>query len=152
MGNAGRNGGEYYTPRPLIRAIVQVVKPRVGERIYDGVVGSAGFLCESFEYLTAKPGLTTKDVKTLQGSTFFGKEKKSLAYVIAIMNMILHGIEAPTSSTPTRLRKPRRHPGKRPLRRGDGQSAFRRQGTQGGAAELPQPREYAVDSRCPSAA
>jgi type I restriction enzyme M protein len=152
MGNAGRNGGEYYTPRPLIRAIVQVVKPRIGERIYDGVVGSAGFLCESFEYLTAKPGLTTKDVKTLQGSTFFGKEKKSLAYVIAIMNMILHGIEAPTSSTPTRLRKPRRHPGKRPLRRGDGQSAFRRQGTQGGAAELPQPREYAVDSRCPSAA
>ena len=50
MGNAGRNGGEYYTPRPLIRAIVQVVKPRIGERIYDGAVGSAGFLCESFEY------------------------------------------------------------------------------------------------------
>jgi type I restriction-modification system DNA methylase subunit len=51
MGNAGRNGGEYYTPRPLIRAIVQVVKPRIGERIYDGAVGSAGFLCESFVYL-----------------------------------------------------------------------------------------------------
>src|SRR5258705_774983 len=95
MGNAGRNGGEYYTPRPLIRAIVQVVRPRLGERIYDGAVGSAGFLCESFEYLTAKPGLTTKDVKTLQERTFYGKEKKSLAYVIAIMNMILHGIEAP---------------------------------------------------------
>src|SRR6202030_3525961 len=61
MGNAGRNGGEYYTPRPLIRTIVQVVKPRIGERIYDGAVGSAGFLCESFEYLTARPGLTTKD-------------------------------------------------------------------------------------------
>ena len=45
MGNAGRNGGEYYTPRPLIRAIVQVVKPQLGERIYDGAVGSAGFLC-----------------------------------------------------------------------------------------------------------
>ena len=96
MGNAGRNGGEYYTPRPLIRAIVQVVKPRIGERIYDGAVGSAGFLCESFEYLKAKlGGLTTKDLKTLQGRTFYGKEKKSLAYVIAIMNMILHGIEAP---------------------------------------------------------
>jgi type I restriction enzyme M protein len=95
MGNAGRNGGEYYTPRPLIRAIVQVVKPRIGERIYDGAVGSAGFLCESFDYLTAKPGLTTKDAKTLQERTFYGKEKKSLAYVIAIMNMILHGIEAP---------------------------------------------------------
>lgn len=95
MGNAGRNGGEYYTPRPLIRAIVQVVKPKIGEKIYDGAVGSAGFLCESFEYLSAKPGLTTKDAKTLQERTFFGKEKKSLAYVIAIMNMILHGIEAP---------------------------------------------------------
>ncbi len=95
MGNAGRNGGEYYTPRPLIRAIVQVVKPRIGERIYDGAVGSAGFLCESFEYLTKKQNLTTKDVKTLQERTFIGKEKKSLAYVIAIMNMILHGIEAP---------------------------------------------------------
>jgi type I restriction enzyme M protein len=95
MGNAGRNGGEYYTPRPLIRAIVQVVKPRIGERIYDGAVGSAGFLCESFVYLTAKPGLTTKDATILQERTFYGKEKKSLAYVIAIMNMILHGIEAP---------------------------------------------------------
>src|SRR5271157_504675 len=73
MGNAGRNGGEYYTPRPLIRAIVQVVKPRIGERIYDGAVGSAGFLCESFEYLTAKPSLTTKDARTLQERTFYGK-------------------------------------------------------------------------------
>jgi type I restriction enzyme M protein len=95
MGNAGRNGGEYYTPRPLIRAIVQVVKPKIGERIYDGACGSAGFLCEAFDYLKAQPHLTTKDVKTLQESTFYGKEKKSLAYVIAIMNMILHGIEAP---------------------------------------------------------
>jgi type I restriction enzyme M protein len=95
MGNAGRNGGEYYTPRPLIRAIIQVVKPRIGERIYDGAVGSAGFLCEAFDYLAAKPNLTTKDLKTLQERTFYGKEKKSLAYVIAIMNMILHGIEAP---------------------------------------------------------
>ena len=95
MGNAGRNGGEYYTPRPLIRAIVQVVKPKIGDKIYDGAVGSAGFLCEAFEFLSSKPGLTTKDVKTLQERTFYGKEKKSLAYVIAIMNMILHGIEAP---------------------------------------------------------
>jgi N-6 DNA Methylase/Type III restriction enzyme, res subunit len=95
MGNAGRNGGEYYTPRPLIRAIVQVVKPQIGERIYDGALGSAGFLCEAFEYLTKKPSLTTKEARTLQERTFYGKEKKSLAYVIAIMNMILHGIEAP---------------------------------------------------------
>jgi type I restriction enzyme M protein len=95
MGNAGRNGGEYYTPRPLIRAMVQVVKPQIGERIYDGAVGSAGFLCESFDYMRRKPGLTTRDLEILQTRTFHGKEKKSLAYVIAIMNMILHGIETP---------------------------------------------------------
>jgi type I restriction enzyme M protein len=103
MGNAGRNGGEYYTPRPLIRAMVQVVKPKLGEKIYDGACGSAGLLCESFDYLRSTgsrslsnvEGLTTKDLTTLQTRTFYGKEKKSLAYVIAIMNMILHGIEAP---------------------------------------------------------
>ncbi|MGE4265706.1 MAG: N-6 DNA methylase [Desulfovibrio sp.] len=95
MGNAGRNGGEYYTPRPLIRAMIQVVRPKIGERIYDGAVGSAGFLCEAYDYLTRTPDLTTSDLDTLQGRTFYGKEKKSLAYVIAIMNMILHGIEAP---------------------------------------------------------
>ena len=95
MGNAGRNGGEYYTPRPLIRAMVQVVQPKIGERIYDGACGSAGFLCESFDFLKAPQNLTTKDLDILQTRTFYGKEKKSLAYVIGIMNMILHGIEAP---------------------------------------------------------
>ena len=95
MGNAGRNGGEYYTPRPLIRAMVQVVQPRVGERIYDGACGSAGFLCEAFDHLRGQPGLTADNLKTLQERSFYGKEKKPLAYVIAIMNMILHGIEAP---------------------------------------------------------
>jgi type I restriction enzyme M protein len=95
MGNAGRNGGEYYTPRPLIRAMIAVTNPKIGERIYDGAVGSAGFLCEAYDYLRASKELTTTDLQTLQTKTFFGKEKKSLAYVIAIMNMILHGIETP---------------------------------------------------------
>ena len=94
MGNAGRNGGEYYTPRPLIRAMIQVTKPLIGERIYDGACGSAGFLCESHDYLR-KGTLTTTELGVLQTRTFYGKEKKSLAYVIAIMNMILHGIDAP---------------------------------------------------------
>src|SRR5258708_19198510 len=102
MGNAGRNGGEYYTPRPLIRAIVQVVQPKLGERIYDGACGSARFLCESFEYLKSPgnanlpigasssskldaskngmpehgaPKLTTKHLKTLHYRTFVGIEK-----------------------------------------------------------------------------
>lgn len=95
MGNAGRNGGEYYTPRPLIRAMIRVIQPKIGERIYDGACGSAGFLCEAHDYLAAKPNLSTADLQTLQERTFYGKEKKSLAYVIAIMNLILHGIEAP---------------------------------------------------------
>ncbi len=94
MGNAGRNGGEYYTPRPLIKTIVKVVDPKIGDRIYDGAVGSAGFLVEAFEYLSRKK-LSTKDIKTLQKKTFYGKEKKSLAYIIGTMNMILHGVEAP---------------------------------------------------------
>ena len=95
MGNAGRNGGEYYTPRPLIRAIVKVVSPRIGETVYDGAVGSAGFLCEAYDFMKSQGRLTTKDLTALQTQTFYGKEKKALAYVIAIMNMILHGIETP---------------------------------------------------------
>jgi len=111
VGNAGRNGGEYYSPRPLVRAIVRVVKPQIGEKISDDACGSCGFLCESFDYLRSgnhwshgKNGshkspdshsshlsshLTTKDLHTLQTSTFYGREKKSLAYVIGIMNKIL---------------------------------------------------------------
>jgi type I restriction enzyme M protein len=95
MGNAGRNGGEYYTPRPLIRAMIRVVDPKIGETIYDGACGSAGFLCEAYDYLRGKGKLSTKDAKILQDKTFYGREKKSLAYVIGVMNMILHGIEAP---------------------------------------------------------
>lgn len=95
MGNAGRNGGEYYTPRSLIKTIVKVVNPRIGDKIYDGSVGSAGFLVEAFEYLKKDKELSTREYEILQKETFFGKEKKPLPYIIGIMNMILHGIEAP---------------------------------------------------------
>jgi type I restriction enzyme M protein len=102
MGNAGRNGGEYYTPRPLIRAMIKVINPRIGERIYDAAAGSAGFLCEAHDYLRYGPDgegddrrLSTEDLETLQTRTLYAKEKKSLPYVIGIMNMILHGIETP---------------------------------------------------------
>jgi type I restriction enzyme M protein len=95
MGNAGRNGGEYYTPRPLIRTIVKVVNPKIGDTIYDGASGSAGFLCEAFSYLKDNKALSTQETEILQKKTFYGKEKKSLAYIIGIMNMILHGVEAP---------------------------------------------------------
>lgn len=79
MGNAGRNGGEYYTPRPLIRAMVAVIDPQIGETIYDGACGSAGFLCEAHDHLRhgkirGKAQLTTQDLDTIQRRTFTGKE------------------------------------------------------------------------------
>lgn len=101
MGNAGRNGGEYYTPRPLITTIVKVVDPKIGETVYDGAAGSAGFLCEAFDYMksgsstSSRSGLSTKEWEILQKRTFYGKEKKSLPFIIGIMNMIFHGVEAP---------------------------------------------------------
>tara|TARA_R110000796_G_scaffold45616_43_gene110489 strand:- start:18364 stop:19821 length:1458 start_codon:yes stop_codon:yes gene_type:complete len=94
MGNAGRNGGEYYTPRPLIRAMIKVTAPKIGETIYDGAVGSAGFLCEAYDYMRTDK-LSAAEFETLQTKTFYGQEKKGLAYIIGIMNMVLHGIEAP---------------------------------------------------------
>jgi type I restriction enzyme M protein len=94
MGNAGRNGGQYYTPRPLIRAMIAVTNPQLGETIYDGAAGSAGFLCEAYEYL--RPLVKTPDdLQTLERRTLFGKEQAPLAYVIGLMNMILHGVPAP---------------------------------------------------------
>ncbi|HRN46897.1 MAG TPA: N-6 DNA methylase [Niabella sp.] len=95
MGNAGRNGGQYYTPRPLIRAMIEVINPQMGEKVYDAACGSAGFLCEAYAYIYDRMEKNTANLKTLQENTFYGKEKKNLAYIIGVMNMILHGIEAP---------------------------------------------------------
>lgn len=94
MGNAGRNGGEYYTPRSLIRTIIKVLDPKIGEKVYDGAVGSGGFLTEAFEYMRGDE-LSSSEWRILQESTFYGKEKKALAYIISIMNLILHGLESP---------------------------------------------------------
>lgn len=94
MGNAGRNGGEYYTPRPLIRTIVKIVNPEIGKTVYDGACGSAGFLCEAYNYMHGNVKKTA-DERLLQTSTFYGKEVKGLAYIIGMMNMILHGVECP---------------------------------------------------------
>lgn len=94
MGNAGRNGGEYYTPRPLIRTIVKSINPQIGETVYDGACGSAGFLCEAYTYMHEKVTNASEE-ETLQTKTFYGKELKGLAYIIAMMNMILHGVQSP---------------------------------------------------------
>lgn len=97
MGNSGRAGGEYYTPRPLIRTIIKVIKPKIGEKIYDGACGSAGFLVEAYDYLNKLEVNMSEGEKynILQKKTLYGQEFKPLPYVIGIMNMILHGINAP---------------------------------------------------------
>lgn len=98
MGSDGGNSGEFYTPRPVIEAIVQAVDPQPGQTIYDGAVGSAGFLIAAYNHLTrpeVRKKLSTRDLKKIQQDTFFGNEKTPLAYVMGVMNMILHGIESP---------------------------------------------------------
>ncbi len=81
VGNAGRDGGCYYTPRPIIRAIVTVTAPQLGEPICGPAIGSAGFLCESFDCLNAaNPKRTTSQDRFLQERTIYGKEKDKLAY------------------------------------------------------------------------
>ncbi|WP_419614454.1 type I restriction-modification system subunit M, partial [Thiolapillus sp.] len=96
MGDAGGYAGEFYTPRSLIRAIVQVIDPQPGQSVYDAAAGSCGFLIEAFEHLKAgRQQLTTSQWDQIQQQTFYGYEKTTLAYVMGMMNMILHGIESP---------------------------------------------------------
>lgn len=93
MGGAGRSG-EFYTPRPLIQAMVQAVQPKLGKTIYDGAAGSAGFLTESYAYLRPQVKTAT-ELSDLKERTFYAKNKKPEPYLLGTMNMILHGIESP---------------------------------------------------------
>jgi type I restriction enzyme M protein len=74
--------------------MIQVIDPQIGETIYDGAVGSAGFLCEAYGHMRAKD-LSASDYEILQKNTFYGREKKALPYIMGVINMILHGVEAP---------------------------------------------------------
>jgi len=74
--------------------MIKIVDPQIGETIYDGACGSAGFLCEAWDYMR-RDDLSSAEWDILQRRTFYGQEKKSLAYVLGVMNMILHGIETP---------------------------------------------------------
>src|SRR5262249_49244359 len=86
--------GEFYTQRHIIRAIVQVVRPKLGDRIYDPCFGTAGFLAESAEYIRQHHRtMNSKDLETLQQRTFYGRELKPLTYLLGMMNMLLHRIE-----------------------------------------------------------
>lgn len=85
--------GEFYTQRHIIRAMIQVVKPKLGERIYDPCFGSAGFLTECATHLQRAASMSGDQWDKLQNNTFFGIEFKPLSYLLGHMNMILHGIE-----------------------------------------------------------
>lgn len=85
--------GEFYTQRHVIRAMVQVVQPKPGDRIYDPCFGTAGFLGEAADYIRRSGNLSGKQLDDLQHRTFYGLEIKPLTYLLGTMNMILHGIE-----------------------------------------------------------
>lgn len=96
MGSEGGWSGEFYTPRPIIRLMIKIVNPKIGDTIFDPFVGSGGFLVESFDYIQSKnKNMGLKEWRTLQTKTFLGQEKKPLPYLIGTMNMILHRILVP---------------------------------------------------------
>lgn len=94
MGNDGGNSGEYYTPRAVIKAMVECLDPKIWETIYDGATGSCGFLIEAYQYLRPQ-ATTTEDLTWLNHQALWGNEKTPIAYIMGVMNMILHGIENP---------------------------------------------------------
>lgn len=92
MGSAGRQaGGEFYTPRPLIRLIIKIIDPKVDETILDPFMGSAGFLVEAFQYLKNKKP-SAKEYEKLQSGTLQGQEKKPVPFLLGVMNCILHDL------------------------------------------------------------
>lgn len=86
--------GEFYTQRHIIRAMVEVVQPKIGDRVYDPCFGTAGFLAEAAEYIRShSSSLSGRNLDRLNRDTFFGVELKPLTYLLGIMNMLLHRIE-----------------------------------------------------------
>jgi type I restriction enzyme M protein len=96
MGEKNSDGGQFYTPRELIRAMVRAVDPRIGDTVCDPCCGTGGFLAEAAEHMRRQGGeLSTEQLDVLKHSTFYGREKDDLAYPIALANLVLHGIDQP---------------------------------------------------------
>lgn len=96
MGQEGGASGEFYTPRAIIRLMIKIIDPKLGEKIFDPFAGSGGFLGEAFKYLKENhKNLTTAQSKKLQEETFYGNEAKSLPYLLCLMNLLLHGLQSP---------------------------------------------------------
>jgi type I restriction enzyme M protein len=96
MGEKGNDGGQFFTPREIIRAMVRAVDPKVGQTVYDPCSGTGGFLAQSYEYMNNPDVIGSADeIETLKRRTFYGREKENLIYPIALANLVLHGIDDP---------------------------------------------------------
>ncbi|MBE3129615.1 MAG: N-6 DNA methylase, partial [Acidobacteria bacterium] len=97
MGEKGNDGGQFFTPREVIRAMVRAIDPKTGETVYDPCCGTGGFLVQSFLHMreNSKAGVTPDKIDALAQRTFYGREKENLIYPIALANLILHGIDEP---------------------------------------------------------
>jgi len=97
MGEKGGDGGQFFTPREVIRVMVNVVDPKVGEMVYDPGCGTGGFLAQSYDYIKGKlgEGITAEELDALKHRTFYGREKENLVYPIGLANLVLHGIDEP---------------------------------------------------------
>jgi type I restriction enzyme M protein len=94
MGERNNDGGQFFTPREVIRAMVRVVDPKVGESVYDPGCGTGGFLAQAFEHMQPS-AKGSAELERLKHESFFGREKDSAVYPIALANLILHGIDEP---------------------------------------------------------
>jgi type I restriction enzyme M protein len=97
MGEKNNDGGQFFTPREIIRVMVRTVDPAIGKTMYDPGCGTCGFLAQAFEFMRAKAGdaITSVQLDTLRRHTFYGREKDDTIYPIALANLILHGIDEP---------------------------------------------------------
>jgi len=94
LGSENKLAGEFYTPRPVVRFIIDLVNPQIGETIYDPACGTCGFLAQAYLKMKDKER-TIEDHEILQGKTFFGQEKKPVPALLGLMNMVLHGVATP---------------------------------------------------------
>jgi len=94
MGEKNNDGGQFFTPRQIIKVMVQAINPKVGETVYDPCCGTGGFLAQSYSYMSAQ-AQTAEDIEILKNSTFYGREKEDLIYPIVLANLVLHGTDEP---------------------------------------------------------
>jgi type I restriction enzyme M protein len=105
MRDAAGDSGEFYTPRPVVRFIVERVAPKLGERVLDPAAGTGGFLVEAYDYLSRQQR-TAEDRATLQARSLYGVEKKPMPYLLGMMNLLLHGLEQPNLRRDNALIRP----------------------------------------------